>query len=98
MIIFSPVGMIKGILLFITSYLPEPFICSKNKINVELDLFNQATESNLKNAINIDTSQFAKKVELANLKSDIDKLEKVPSGLNCFKRKVDDLDVDNCSC
>ena len=98
MIIFSPVGIIKRILLFITSYLPEQFICSKNKVNVELDLSDQATESDLKNAISIDTLQFAKKVELANLKSDIDKLEKVPSGLNCLKRRVDGLDVDNCSC
>ena len=40
-----------------------------------------------------------KKVDLASLKSevdklDIDKLEKVPTGLNSLKSKVDKLDVD----
>ena len=52
-----------------------------------------------KNATGADVSKFAKKVDLASLKSevdklDIDKLEKVPNGLNSFKNKVDKLDVD----
>ena len=38
--------------------------------------------------------QFAKKDDLANLKSDVDKLEKFPNGLNSLKSKVDELDVD----
>ena len=42
---------------------------------------------------------FAKEVELARLKAnvdkfDIDKLENVPSNLNNLKNKVDKLDVD----
>ena len=42
----------------------------------------------------------AKKVDLANLRSDvhkldIDKLKNVPSNLNNLKSKVDKLDVDN---
>ena len=79
------------------SFLP-PYSHSKNKIEVELDLSNYATKSDLKNASDVDTSQFAKKDDLANLKPevdklDIDKLEKVPSGLNNLKSKVDKLDV-----
>ena len=31
------------------------------------DLYNYATKSNLKNAAGVDTSKFAKKVDLANL-------------------------------
>ena len=48
---------------------------NKNKIEIELDLSDYATEPNLKNAIRIDISQFAKKYDLANLKSDFDKLD-----------------------
>ena len=35
---------------------------SKNKIEVELDLSNYATKSNLKNVTVVDISQFAKKM------------------------------------
>ena len=38
---------------------------------------NYATKSNLKNSTGVDTSQLAKKDDLANLKLDIDKLEKL---------------------
>ena len=60
---------------------------------------NYATKSDLKNAACFDTSNFAKKVDFASIKSDIDKLNigilgKVSSGLNCSKSKVDRLDVD----
>ena len=43
------------------SYFP-PYIHSKNKIEVELDLSNYATKSDLKNAAGVDTSRFAKKM------------------------------------
>ena len=36
---------------------------------------NYATKSDLKNATTVDTSQFAKKDELGNLKSDVDELD-----------------------
>ena len=47
----------------------------------------------------IKKSKFTKKANLAGLKSDvneldIDKFEKVPTGLNSLKTKVDKLDVD----
>ena len=35
-----------------------------------------------------------KKVDLANLKSNLDKLKNVPTNLNNLKSKVDKLDVD----
>ena len=56
------------------SYFPEPHTHSKNKLDVELDLPNYATKSDFKNATGADTSDFAKKVDLASVKLDIDKL------------------------
>ena len=66
---------------------------------VELDLSNHATKADLKNATGVDTLDFAKKTDLAELKSDldkldIDKLKSVPSNLSNLKSKVDKLDVD----
>ena len=48
MIIFLIDGLIKNILLNKLSYFPEPYAHSKSKINVELDLSNHATKSDLK--------------------------------------------------
>ena len=75
------------------SYFPEPHTHSKNKIEVELDLSNYAIKSELKNTTGADTSDFAKKTDLASLKSNIDKLdtdklEKVPSGSSSLKTKI----------
>ena len=53
-----------------TKYFPKPNSLGKN-IKVELDLSNYATKTNLKN---VDTLSFAKKTDLANLKSDVGKL------------------------
>ena len=68
-------------------------------MKVELDLPNYATKTDLKNVTGIDTSSFAKKIDLANLKSnvdklDIDKLKNVPTNLSNLKSKVDKLDDD----
>ena len=57
------------------------------------------SNSDLKNETGIDTSKFAKKIDLTSLQSevdklDIDKLENVPTGLNSLKSKVDKLHVD----
>ena len=59
---------------------------------------NYATKADLKNATGVDKSKFAKKIDLASLKSDVDKLDivklaKVPTGLNSFKSKVGKLDI-----
>ena len=69
------------------------------KLKVELDLSNYATKVDFKNATGVDTSKFAKKVDLASLKSNVDKLDidqfkNVPNNLNNWKKKVDKLDVD----
>ena len=44
------------------------------KVKVKLDFSNYATKTNSKKAIGIDTSSFAKKIDLANLKSIVEKL------------------------
>ena len=60
---------------------------------------NYATKEDLENAIGVDISKFSKKFDLASLKFevdslDIDKFERVPTGLISLKGKVDKLDVD----
>ena len=69
------------------------------RVKVELDLSNYASKADLKNATGVDTSNFAKKVNLASLKFEvnklhIDKLKNLPTGLNSLKSKVDKLKVD----
>ena len=59
---------------------------------------NYATNPDLKNAAGVDTSDYAKNTDLANLEFDvdildIDKLKNVPSNLSNLKSKVDKLDV-----
>ena len=44
-------------------------------VQVHLELSNYATKSDSKNATGVDTSDFAKKTDLAHLKSDVDKLD-----------------------
>ena len=44
-------------------------------MKVELDLWNYATKTNLKNTAGVDTSSFVKKVDLAILKSNVNKLD-----------------------
>ena len=64
------------------------------RVKVELDLSNYVTKADLKTATGVDVSKFAKKVDLAHLKSnvdklDIDKLKNVPTDLRNLKSKVD---------
>ena len=49
-----------------SEFFPEPKSLGKLKVN--LDLSNYATKTNLKSATGIDTSSFAKKVDLDSLK------------------------------
>ena len=77
MIICLIAGSIKMILLHKMSYFLEQYIhykINKNKIQIELDLSDCATKSDLKSARGIDASNFAKKTDLANSKSNVDKL------------------------
>ena len=68
-------------------------------MKVELDLSNYVAKADLKNATRVNTLSFPKRVDLANLKSDVDKLDidklkNLPTSLNNLKSKVDKLDVD----
>ena len=81
-----------------TEYLPEPK-SSRERVKIELDLSNYTSKADLKKATGVDTSDFVKKNDLANLKSDvdnldIDKLKNLPNNLSNLKSKVDKLDAD----
>ena len=45
------------------------------RVKVELDLSNYVTKGDFKNVAGVDTSKFAKKVDLGSLKSNVDKLD-----------------------
>ena len=80
-----------------SEYFPEPK-SSGGRVKGEFDLSNYATKKDLRNATGA-TSKFAKKVDLANLKSDADKLDtdklkNVPTNLSNLKSKVDKLNLD----
>ena len=69
------------------------------RVKVELDLSDYETKSRFKKCNRCDTSKFAKKIDLPNLKCnvdklDIDKLKNVATNLGNLKSKVDKLDVD----
>ena len=61
------------------SWYPESGSYGRNMIKVELDLSNNATKSDLKGAAGIDTSQLAKKINLGNIKSDVDRWDALES-------------------
>ena len=56
-----------------SQYFPKSYEPFGGNINVKVDLSNYATKADLKNATGVKTSKFAKKVDLANLKSNVDK-------------------------
>ena len=65
MIIHLEVGL-KKIMLFKMTYFSE-LVHSKNDIKFKLDLFNYATESDLKSAIGVDTSKISNNADLLSL-------------------------------
>ena len=54
---------------------PEPYEPFGGDINVTVDLSNYATKSDIKNISLVITSRFALKTNLANLKTEVDKLD-----------------------
>ena len=56
-------------------YFPKPFRNFGGNINVKVDLSNYATKTDSKNVTHVDTSIFALKTDLANLKTEVDKLD-----------------------
>ena len=58
-----------------SQYFPEPHEPFGAYINVKVDLSNYATKTDIKNISHVDTSSFALKTNLANLKTEVDKLD-----------------------
>ena len=75
MIILLIVGLIKKTLYKMSQYFPKPYESFDGDINVKIDLSNYATKDDIKNISHIDTSSFALKINLANLKSEVDELD-----------------------
>ena len=87
MIILLIVGLIKKTLYKMSQYFPKPYEPFGGDINVTVDLSSYATKADIRNITHIDTSSFALKTNLANLKSevdkiDIDKLKPIPTDLS----------------
>ena len=57
-----------------SQYFPKPYDLFSRDINVKVDLSNYATKADIKNTSHDDTSSLALKTNLANLKSEVDKL------------------------
>ena len=76
-----------------SQYLPKPYEPFGGDINVKVDLSNYAPKADIKNNSHVDTSIFALKTNLANLKTevdelDIDKLVPVPTDLSKLSNVV----------
>ena len=58
-----------------SQYFPKPFRSFGANINVKVDLLNYAKKADIKNISHVGTSSFALKTNLANLKTEVDKLD-----------------------
>ena len=59
-----------------SQYFPKPFISHfGDSIKVEIDLSNYATKTDIKTISHVDTSSFALKTNLVDLKTEVDKLD-----------------------
>ena len=70
-----------------SQYFPKPYEAFSGDINVKVDLSNYATKADIKNVSHVDTSSFALKTNLANSKTEVDKLDieklvPIPTDLN----------------
>ena len=71
-----------------SQYFPEPYELFGGDINVKVDLSNYATKADIKSISHVDTSSFVLKTNLANLKTEVDKLnidKVVPIPVNLSK-------------
>ena len=57
-----------------SEYFPKPSSHEEN-IKVKIDLTNYATKEGVKNITQVDTSNFALKINLSSLKTEVDKLD-----------------------
>ena len=99
MIIHLIVGLTKKTLYKMSQYFPKPYKPFGGDINVKVDWSNYATKADIQNITHIDSSNFVLKTNLANLKTevdklDIDKLGSLPNNLSNLKTKVDKLNID----
>ena len=58
-----------------SKYFPGPYEPFGGDSNVTIDLSNYATRADLKNVTHVDPSSFALKINLANSKTEFDKLD-----------------------
>ena len=63
------------ILYKMSKYFSKPYNPFGKDVSVKVDLANYATKADIKNISHIDTSRFALKTNLANLKIEVDKLD-----------------------
>ena len=82
-----------------SQYFPKPYQPFGGNINVKVDLPNYATKDDIKNITFADTSSFALKTNLSNLKTEVDELDinelrSLPNNLSILRTKVDKLDID----
>ena len=84
-----------------SQYFPKPFNSHfGDSIKVKIDISNYATKTDIKNISHVDTSSFALKTNLANLKTkvdklDIGKLELIPVDLSKLSDAVKNVVVKN---
>ena len=57
-----------------SEYFPKPYELFGGDVNVKFDLSNYARKTDLKNVSHVDVSSIASKINLASLKTEIDKL------------------------
>ena len=92
-------GLIKKTSYKMSQYFPKPYEPFGGDINVKVDLSKYAIKKDIKNITHVDTSNFALKTNVPNLKTevdklDIDKLKGLPNNLSILKTKVDKLYID----
>ena len=81
-----------------SQYFPQPYGAFGRDMNVKVNLSNYATKADIRSITHINTSGFALKANLSNLKTEIDKLDInklkiLPNNLSDLKTKVDKLDI-----
>ena len=75
MIILLIAGLIKKTYYKMSQYFPKPYKPFGGDIIVNVDLSNYVTKADIKNISHADTSNFALKTNLADLKTKVDKLD-----------------------
>ena len=58
-----------------SEYFPKPYKSFREDIKIRVNLSNYATKADIKNIAHVDISNFVLKTNLANLKTEVDKLD-----------------------